>query len=145
MNDRPQPTLDLDPRDVQANLQPLERATMLPPKAFVDAGVFEWEVESIFRGWICVGHVSQVAEPGTYLMREIGNDSVVVMGAEDGRPRAFLNVCRHRGARLIEEPEGSVRRRVQCPYHGWSYGLDGQLRRRPTWRASRTSTPRAGA
>ena len=64
-------------------------------------------------------------------MREIGTDSVVVIGGEDGRPRAFLNVCRHRGARLIEEAEGSVRRRVQCPYHGWSYGLDGELKARP--------------
>ena len=123
--------LDLEPREVEATLQPLERATMLPPRAFVDPGVFEWELETIFSGWICVGHVSRVAEPGSYLMREIGTDSVVVMGAEDGRPRAFLNVCRHRGARLIDEPEGSVRRRIQCPYHGWSYGLDGQLKATP--------------
>jgi Rieske 2Fe-2S family protein len=64
-------------------------------------------------------------------MREIGTDSVVVMAAEDGRPRAFLNVCRHRGSRLIEDVEGSVRRRVQCPYHGWSYGLDGELKAAP--------------
>ena len=78
-------------------------------------------------------------------MREIGTDSVVVMGGEDGRPRAFLNVCRHRGARLIEDAEGSVRRRVQCPYHGWSYGFDGELKAAPTWTGWRTSTPRAGA
>ena len=50
--------LDLDPRDVEATLEPLERATMLPPRAFVDPGVFEWELETIFSGWICVGHVS---------------------------------------------------------------------------------------
>src|SRR3954449_3840124 len=126
-----QTALELDRRDVEATLEPLERATMLPPRAFVDPGVFEWEVENIFSGWICVGHASLVAEPGAYLMREVGDSSVVVMGAEDGRPRAFLNVCRHRGARLVDEPEGSVRRRVQCPYHGWSYGLDGQLKVAP--------------
>jgi phenylpropionate dioxygenase-like ring-hydroxylating dioxygenase large terminal subunit len=123
--------LDLDPREVEATLEPLERATMLPPRAFADPGVFAWELETIFRGWVCVGHASLVAEPGSYLMREIGMDSVVVMGAEDGRPRAFLNVCRHRGARLIDDFEGGVRRRVQCPYHGWSYGLDGELKAAP--------------
>jgi len=123
--------LDLDPRQVEATLEPLERATMLPPRAFTGPAVLEWELETIFRGWVCVGHASQVAQPGSYLMREIGTDSVVVMGADNGRPHAFLNVCRHRGSRLIEDLEGSVRRRIQCPYHGWSYGLDGELKAAP--------------
>jgi Rieske 2Fe-2S family protein len=123
-----QTALDLDPADVEATLEPLERATMLPPRAFVDPGVFEWELEQIFRGWVCVGHDSLLAEPGSYVMREIGDDSVVVIRAEDGRPRAFLNVCRHRGARLISDAEGSISRRVVCPYHAWSYGLDGELK-----------------
>jgi Rieske 2Fe-2S family protein len=125
------PALDLDRDDVEATLRPLERAAMLPPRAFVDEGVFRWELETMFRGWICVGHASRVARQGSYIMREIGRDSVIVMGAEDGRPRAFLNVCRHRGARLFEDAEGSVKRRIQCPYHAWSYGLDGQLRAAP--------------
>ena len=133
MGTQPQtPTaLDLDPREVEATLLPVERATMLPPRAFTDPAVLDWELETMFRGWVCVGHASLVAEPGSYLMREVGTDSVVVMGAEDGRPHAFLNVCRHRGSRLIEDVEGSVRRRVQCPYHGWSYGLDGELKAAP--------------
>jgi Rieske 2Fe-2S family protein len=122
-----QTPLALDRGDVEATLEPLERATMLPPRAFVDPGVFQWELERIFNGWICVGHASRVSEPGDYVMREVGTDSVVVMGGEDGRPHAFLNVCRHRGARLISEAEGSVRRRLVCPYHAWSYGLDGEL------------------
>jgi glycine betaine catabolism A len=128
---RTQAALELDPRQVEATLQPTERATMLPPAAFTDPGVFDWELETMFRGWVCVGHASLVAEPGSYLMREIGTDSVVVMGAGDGRTHAFLNVCRHRGSRLIEDVEGSVRRRVQCPYHGWSYGFDGELKAAP--------------
>jgi Rieske 2Fe-2S family protein len=122
-----QTALELDRRDVEATLEPLERATMLPPRAFVDPGVFEWELEQIFRGWTCVGHLSRVSEPGEYMMREVGTDSVVVMSGEDGRPHAFLNVCRHRGARLLSDSEGSVRRRLVCPYHAWSYGLDGEL------------------
>ena len=91
--------LDLEPRDVEATLQPLERATMLPPRAFVDPGVLEWELEAIFSGWICVGHASLVAEPGSYLMREVGTDSVVVMAAEDGRPRAVTRRGRSSRAR----------------------------------------------
>jgi Rieske 2Fe-2S family protein len=131
LNNQPHPTLSLDPLDIEATLRPVERATMLPPRAFVDPGVFQWEVETIFAGWICVGHASRVSEPGAYLMREVGTDSVVVIGGEDGRPRAFLNVCRHRGARLIQDTEGSVRRRVRCPYHAWSYGFDGELKGSP--------------
>ncbi len=119
--------LGLDRADVEATLEPVERATMLPPRAFVDPGVFDWELDRIFREWVCVGHASRVSNPGEYVMREVGTDSVIVMGGEDGRPHAFLNVCRHRGARLISDAEGSVRRRLVCPYHAWSYGFDGEL------------------
>ena len=126
------PALPLDSAQVSETLRPLEQATMLPPAAFTDPAVLDWELEEIFAaGWICVGHVSQVSEPGRFLMREIGRDSVIVIGGEDGRPRAFHNVCRHRGARLITEGEGSVKRRLRCPYHAWSYDLDGALRASP--------------
>jgi glycine betaine catabolism A len=124
-------SLDLDPRDVARTLQPVERANMLPPAAFADESVLKWELDEIFRGWICVGHASAVDEPGKFVMREIGPDSVVVIAGEDGTPRAFLNVCRHRGARIVEETEGQVRKRLRCPYHAWSYDLDGSLRAAP--------------
>ena len=128
----PTPTAPpLDPREIERTLEPVERAHMLPPRAFVDDEVFEWERANLFRSWICVGHVSAVDEPGKFVMRELGPDSVVVIGAEDGRPRAFLNVCRHRGARIVEEAEGKVRKRLRCPYHAWSYGLDGSLQAAP--------------
>ena len=104
---------------------------MLPPTAFSDQGVLDWEMDNLFSGWVCFGHASAVAEPGSYLMREIGRSSVFVLGGEDGVPRAFLNACRHRGSRLVEETKGSVRRRIQCPYHAWSYGLDGSLAAAP--------------
>jgi len=126
------PALPLDFAQVSETLRPLEQATMLPPAAFTDQAVLDWELEEIFAaGWICVGHVSQVSEPGRFVMREIGRDSVIVIGGEDGRPRAFHNVCRHRGSRLITEGEGSVKRRLRCPYHAWSYDLDGSLRASP--------------
>lgn len=119
--------LDLDPRDVELTLQPVERATMLPPAAFAEPSVLEWELENLFGGWVCFGHAAAIAEPGSWLMREIGQSGVFMVRGEDGEVRAFLNVCRHRGARLVEETEGQVRRRIRCPYHGWSYALDGSL------------------
>ena len=79
--------LALDPRDVELTLQPVERATMLPPAAFADESVLAWEIDNIFNGWICMGHVSAVAEQGDFLMREIGDTSVFAMTGEDGVPR----------------------------------------------------------
>lgn len=121
------PELPLDPRDVAETLNPVERATMLPPAAFADQRVLDWELDNLFGGWVCMGHISAVAEQGSYLMREIGPTSVFAVGGTDGGPRAFLNTCRHRGARLLTDTEGSVRKRIQCPYHAWSYDLDGNL------------------
>jgi glycine betaine catabolism A len=122
------PDLDLDRAELEATIQPLERASMLPPRSFTDGGVLGWELEHLFRGgWICVGHASALAEPGAYLMRLIGDESVFVIAGKDGEPRGFFNVCRHRGARIFEEAEGKVRGRIRCPYHAWSYDLDGSL------------------
>src|SRR6201985_134506 len=118
--------------DLEATLQPLERATMLPPAAFLEGNVLDWELENIFMGgWICVGHLSAVAEPGAYIARELAGRSFFVVGGEDGAPRALHNVCRPRGARLMGDAEGRVRRRIQCPYHAWSYDLAGNLRAAP--------------
>ncbi len=122
--------LPLERSELARVLEPVERATMLPPAAFCDPAVFDWELDNLFRGWVCVGHVSAVDAPGKFVTRELGSDSVVVIGSEDG-PRAFLNVCRHRGARIVEQAEGQVRRRLRCPYHAWSYGLDGSLEAAP--------------
>jgi phenylpropionate dioxygenase-like ring-hydroxylating dioxygenase large terminal subunit len=126
------PALPLSAAQVSETLRPLEQATMLPPTAFTDPAVLAWEVENLFcDGWICLGHISQVDEPGKFLMRELGRESVVVIGGEDGRPRAFHNVCRHRGARIVTDEAGRVNRRLRCPYHAWSYDLDGALRAAP--------------
>ena len=124
-------TLPLSIGELQRTRAPLERATMLPRAAFTDPRVLEWEIEHLFRGgWICAGHVDQVRERGEYLMVEVGGESVIVVADDDGLPRAFLNTCRHRGARLVDEPEGRLPR-LQCPYHAWTYGFDGSLRNAP--------------
>ncbi len=110
---------------------PLERATQLPPAAFTDPAVLAWELEHLFRaGWVCAGHVDQVREGGRFLTVQVGGDSVLVVADDDGLPRAFLNSCRHRGARLLDAPEGRVPR-LRCPYHAWTYGWDGTLRKAP--------------
>ena len=103
-------TLPLSIGELQRTREPLERATALPQAAFTDPRVLDWEVEHVFMGgWICVGHVDQVRERGDYLMVELGRESVFVVADDDGLPRAFLNTCRHRGARLVQEPEGRLR------------------------------------
>jgi Rieske 2Fe-2S family protein len=77
--------------------------------------------------WVCVGRADAIAEPGQYLLADVGRESVLVIRGRDGMPRAFLNVCRHRGARLCVAERGQVAGAVQCRYHAWSYGLDGRL------------------
>ena len=125
------PVLPLTAAEVERTCLALERATQLPGPAFTDHDVFEWERASLFRrGWICAGHVDQVRERGAYLTVDAGGESVIVVGDDDGLPRAFLNTCRHRGARLLVAPEGTTRR-LQCPYHAWSYGFDGALKHAP--------------
>jgi len=102
----------------------------LPYSWYVDQEILRREQERIFRGaWQYVGHVGEAPEPGTYFATRSGRTPVVVTRARDGALRAFLNVCRHRGFPLAE---GAGRREtLQCPYHAWTYGLDGSLRAAP--------------
>src|SRR4051794_21210780 len=122
------PSLPLYAADLERTRVPLEQATQLPGAAFTDPAVLEWERANFFRrGWICVGHAEQVSDRGHYVRVDAGGESVLVVGDDDGLPRAFLNTCRHRGARLVDEPAGTLRR-LQCPYHAWTYGFDGSLK-----------------
>jgi phenylpropionate dioxygenase-like ring-hydroxylating dioxygenase large terminal subunit len=92
-----------------------------------DPEIFARDVERVLaRHWLCAGHVSQVAAPGDYLLFELAAESVIIMRGEDGVLRAFANVCRHRGSRICSAPTGNVKFLV-CPYHAWTYGLDGSL------------------
>ena len=125
------PDLPLSAADVERTCLPLEQATMLPGAAYTDYAVFQWERANFFRqGWICVGHIEQVASRGQFLTLDAGGENVLVVGDDDGLPRAFLNTCRHRGARLVIQPAGTLRR-IQCPYHAWTYGFDGSLKNAP--------------
>ncbi len=100
----------------------------LPGRYFYDPAILEREQERIFgRMWVCVGRADAIAEPGAYFTADVGRESVLVVRGRDGAVRAFLNVCRHRGARLCTEPCGHIGPAIQCRYHAWSYGLDGWL------------------
>ncbi|MEX0850215.1 MAG: aromatic ring-hydroxylating dioxygenase subunit alpha [Gaiellaceae bacterium] len=93
---------------------------------YTDPAVLQLEQERIFRrSWQYVGHADEVAEPGSFSATRAGDVPVVLVRDEDGTLRAFLNVCRHRGSLVCE---GSGRRStLQCPYHAWTYSLDGKL------------------
>ena len=94
---------------------------------YCDPAVFEREVERLFlRDWLYAGHASELPQPGSYLVYDIAGESVIVARDAGGSLRAMVNVCRHRGSRVCSEASGRARRFV-CPYHGWTYGLDGAL------------------
>lgn len=119
------------PADVAPTRRPVELARQLPARAFLDPEVHAWEQEAWFaRDWICVGREGDVAAPGEYALADLAGERLVLIRGRDGVLRAFHNMCRHRGATLLEEERGRLPR-VQCPYHAWTYGLDGRLSRAP--------------
>jgi Rieske 2Fe-2S family protein len=118
--------------DTTAELHELHHASPLAGALYTDPALFRRELDELFGGlWLCAGREEAVPSPGDFLVREIGDDSIVVSRAENGELHAFYNVCRHRGARVVEEPRGGGRRHFVCPYHAWTYGLDGRLQQAP--------------
>ncbi len=99
----------------------------LPGWLYHDPEYHALEMARVLRpSWQIVCHVSDVAEPGQWQTLEFLGESMLVVRGEDGVVRAFANVCRHRGSKLVEGDSGCSKRLV-CPYHAWSYRLDGQL------------------
>lgn len=102
-------------------------AKTLPQRYFVSPDVFAEEQDKIFsRQWVLVGHQSEIPEAGDHFVREVAGESLIVVRDQKREVRGFYNVCRHRGTRLCEEPAGHSMA-IQCPYHAWTYGLDGRL------------------
>ena len=103
-------------------------ASTLPGRYYYDSTLYEQEQQRIFsRLWFCAGHTSALVGHGSYLTLMLGGESVLVVRLSDGTLRAYLNVCRHRGARLCTEEVGRLKGSIQCRYHAWTYGLDGRL------------------
>jgi glycine betaine catabolism A len=102
---------------------------MLPRAAYVDPAVFSWEQQNFFGGgWTCVGFSSLLAQPGDQRAEPAGAGSVLLTRDDDGILHAFGNTCRHRGHELLAAGESAQRNTIICPYHSWTYGLDGSLR-----------------
>ncbi len=100
----------------------------LPGRYYTSPEIYAEEQERIFTArWICVGRAAEIPAAGDYVLRTIAGESVIVVRGRDGALRAFYNVCRHRGTRLCEEPRGRFSETIQCPYHAWTYTIDGQL------------------
>src|SRR5256884_8620020 len=102
-------------------------AKTLPQQYFVSPKVFAEERDKIFsRQWLLVGHQSQIADAGDYFVQHVNGESLIVIRDKSGEIHGFFNVCRHRGTRLKEDACGHAST-IQCPYHAWTYGLDGRL------------------
>lgn len=109
---------------------PLERAHAMPKSVYTSAAFLEQEQRHVFAAdWVCAGRAESLAAPGDFLTMEIAGEPVVVLRDRDGVVRAMSNVCRHRMSTLLQG-RGHVRS-IVCPYHAWTYNLDGSLRGAP--------------
>jgi Rieske 2Fe-2S family protein len=113
--------------EIEAVLAPLADARGFPARAFVDPEVFAFEQQAIFdRSWICVGREEEISLPGQWLRAELGPEPIVVVRGADLQLRAFFDVCRHRGASIVGRKACGRTAKFECPYHGWTYELDGR-------------------
>jgi glycine betaine catabolism A len=100
----------------------------LPGGYYSDPNMFELEQQNIFEAmWFCAVRSSELSGPGVFRTVTVGRESVILTRTRQGVLRGFFNVCRHRGARLCTEGAGQVKRAFQCPYHAWTYDLEGKL------------------
>jgi glycine betaine catabolism A len=100
----------------------------LPGGYYSDPNMFELEQQNIFEAmWFCAVRSSELSGPGVFRTVTVGRESVILTRTRKGLLRGFFNVCRHRGARLCTEGAGQVKRAFQCPYHAWTYDLEGKL------------------
>jgi Rieske 2Fe-2S family protein len=128
------PHAPIPPHELDATLLPFGEARMLPRAAYTDPAVLAWEREHLFdAGWVCVGRTADLAAgaAGGQTAVQVGTTGVLLVRDAAGVLRAFANICRHRGHELVACGASLVRGVVQCPYHAWSYELDGALRLAP--------------
>ena len=125
----------LDLPKIRSLLDARQPRHSLPQDFYVDPDVFEFDLAMIYgQNWMLVGFEVELPEPGSYLALPIGRSPVVILRGEDGELRGFYNTCRHRGAEICEAGRGQ-RSWLICPYHQWSYGLDGRLANAPRMQA----------
>ena len=112
--------------------EPLSEASTIPSEWYTDPRVLELERQTVFsRGWQVAGRADQLERPGQFVACDTpAGEPVVIVRGTDGVLRGFFNVCRHHAAAVVTLPEGSAQH-LRCPYHGWTYGLDGSLKGTP--------------
>jgi len=104
-------------------------AMTLDASYYTSPDVLQRERERIFsRSWLCVGREEQVRQTGEFFVAEVAGESLILTRDQSGVLHAFYNVCRHRGTRICEQHAGRFQGSIQCPYHAWTYGLDGALK-----------------
>ncbi|MGH8792054.1 MAG: aromatic ring-hydroxylating oxygenase subunit alpha, partial [Stackebrandtia sp.] len=132
----PEPVADYaDERWYASVRAPAGRARTLNPQAYRTPAFFEAERSQVFaRSWVAVCHLEEVERPGTVVPVTVAGQGLMIVRDRDKTLRAFHNVCRHRGARLVKEP--CALKRFRCPYHSWTYGLDGALLGTPLFEGS---------
>jgi Rieske 2Fe-2S family protein len=114
-------------RQMRADLHGRKKGHTLPRKFYVDPDYYQLDLENVwYRQWLFAGHDCEIPKPGDYFTLQVGEYSIIVVRGRDGTIRALHNTCRHRGSRLCASEKGSSARLV-CPYHNWSYELDGRL------------------
>jgi glycine betaine catabolism A len=105
-----------------------EGARTLPAEFYTSHEYFRREMDRLFaRMWVCAGRTEQVGAPGQFFVRELLGESVIITRSTAGQVHAFYNVCRHRGTKLCIDEDGTFGASIQCPYHAWTYALDGRL------------------
>jgi choline monooxygenase len=110
---------------------PLAEAWTIPAPWYVDSRIMDLERRTVFaRSWQIVGRAEQVRQPGRYVTYELAGEPLLIVRGGDGVLRGFFNVCRHHAAAVMTEAEGEARN-LRCPYHGWTYTLEGELRGTP--------------
>ncbi|MBA3774404.1 MAG: aromatic ring-hydroxylating dioxygenase subunit alpha [Ramlibacter sp.] len=115
-------------RAIDRDQQSIEKVVKVPIRVYTEPDVLEKELATAFRDYpLVAGHSSQVKEPGSYMLSAWDRIPYVVVRDREGVLRGFLNVCRHRGARLVSGKETELKA-FTCPFHGWVYGLDGALK-----------------
>ena len=115
--------------DLAARIRSHQPGHALAREFYTDPGIFDHDMQRmLLRHWFCAGHVSSIPRAGDFLVVDMGSESVIIVRTAAGEVRALLNVCRHRGSRLVNGRSGKAQSaRLTCPYHAWSYDLDGNL------------------
>jgi choline monooxygenase len=110
---------------------PLAKASTIPARWYLDQDIYDLEKQTVFeRSWQLACRLNQLREVGQYVTCEIAGEPIVIVRGNDNLLRGFFNVCRHHAAAVMTEPEGRERQ-LRCPYHGWTYSLEGELKGTP--------------